>query len=282
MNSEEQSLGEQIKATVVAIHLFQARHPSIVTQPESLRRSAESIQAYPISSKRHLQAMRSELDSTIRELRREVALGYWPRRTYDLLVAHLRDEGLIDISTWTDVDAGRMKKVLEKGAIRTPAELRLAIEYRDTLDEEQRRPIDALIDSYEAGRVARSKKASSPRSGSRAAGAGSKLSIDDLALVDLLRRSAVASYEYAASRSEASANDKEILEERAETWRTTETATPRDLKDMEEGFWVSMSNLRKRLTEEQFQELTRMLQEQGLMDISELLKAPKSQSRRAR
>lgn len=282
MNAEEKSLGETIKATVVAIRRFQAQYPSSVTDPDSMRRDAEDIQTYPISSKRHLLAMRSELDATIRELRRQVSRGYWPRRTYDLLVAQLRDEGLIDISARTDADAERMKKVLEKGEIRTRAELRVATEYRDTIDDEElQRRIDDLIGLYEIGHQAGRKIASGLRSESKGAGTGSKLSSDDLAFVDLLRRSAVASYEYAATRDEASVEDRRSLENRAETWRTIEIATRRDLKDMEGGFWISVSKLRNRLTEEQFQQLTRKLQEQGLVDIS-AVKTPASRSRKVR
>lgn len=283
MNAEEKSLGEKIKATAVAIYLFQARYPSSVCDPDSMRRSAEDLQTYPISSKRHLQAMRSDLHATVRELRRQVSRGYWPRRTFDLLVEHLRGEGLIDISTLADTDAERMKKVLESGEIRTAAQWRLATEYRDTIDDEElQRRIDDLIQSYEAGPEVRRAIASNSRSGSKAAGARSKLTSDDFAFADLLSRSAVASYEYAATRDDASAKDKQILEERAETWRTIEIATRRDLRDMEGGFWVSLSNLRNRLSEEQFQQLTIKLQEQGLIDVSELLKSPKSRSRRAR
>jgi hypothetical protein len=281
MDADEKSLGEKLKATKVAICRFLARHPSLVNDPESMRREAESIRLYAISSKRHLQAMRSELDATIRELRRLVSLGYWPRRTYDLLVARLRREGLIDISTWSDADAGRMQKVLKNGAIRTAGQLRLATEYRDTIDDEElQRRIDDLIRLYEAG--GRRGKASRPRPVSKATGTGSKLSSDDLAFADLLRRTAIASHEYVAARGATSETDRRFLKERAETWSTGEIATRRDLNDMEAGFWVSLSKLRQRLSEEQFRHLTGKLQQEGLIDISDLLKAPNSRSRRAR
>lgn len=282
MNAEEKRLGELMKATIVAMYSFKARHLSSVNNPESMRRVAEDIQAYRISSKRHVQAVRSELDSSIREARRQVSLGYWPRRTYDEMVAHLRGEGLIDISTWTDTDAERMKEVFENGEIRTAAQWRLATEYRDTVDEEQRRQIDDLIGMYEAKRDVRRSKSSGLRSAPKAVGTGSKLTSDDLAFAEVFRRSAVASYEYAATRDEVSAKDKGILESRADTWRTIEPATRRDLKDIEEAFWFSLSKLRNRLAEDQFQELTRRLQEQGLVDISDVVKARNSRSRRAK
>ncbi|HWK52636.1 MAG TPA: hypothetical protein VNR40_22240 [Steroidobacter sp.] len=282
MNADEKSLGERMKATAVAIRHFQARHPPTVSDPDSMRRLAEDLQAYPIASKRHLQQMRSELDATARQLRRHVSRGYWPRHTYDLLVAHLRGEGLIDISTWTDTDAERMKQILEAGEIRTAAQWRLATEYRDTVDDEKlRRQIDGLIDSYEAGRPTRREKSAGAGSKSKTAGSGSKLSSDELALIDLLRRSAVASYEYAAARPETSAKDKPILEGRAETWRTIEITTKRDLKDMEDAFWASLLKLRKRLTEAQFQQLATRLQDQGLIDISSRVKASTRRSKRA-
>ena len=281
MNAEEKRLGERMKATKVAICRFQARYPSSVSDPDSMLREAEEIQAYPISSKRHVQAMRSELNATVRELRRQVARGYWSRRTYNLLVTQLRGEGLVDISAWTDTDAERMKKVFENGEIRTRAEWRLASEYRDTIEDEALQSrIDDLIGLYESGRKGRRQKAPGPRSGSSAAGASTKLSIDELAFADLLRRSAVASYVYAVA--EANPEDKRILEDRAETWRTIEIETRRDLKDMERGFWVSLSKLRNRLTEEQFQQLTKAMQKEGLIDISGPLKAPNSSSRSAR
>src|SRR4029453_7024245 len=148
---EDRRLGEGMKATKVAICLFQARHPPTESNPESWRRLAEDFQAYPMTSKRHLQQMRSEMDATARELRRDVSRGRWPRRTYDLLIEHLQAEGLIDISTWIDADAEQINKLLENGEIRTMAQWRLATECRDTVDDEtQLRQINDLIDSYEA------------------------------------------------------------------------------------------------------------------------------------
>src|SRR5438045_3117950 len=112
--------------------------------------------------------MRSELDATIRELRRQVSRGYWPRRTYNHLIAHLKDEGHIDISTWADADAERMKKILEVGEIRTLAQWRLATEYRDTIDGPEQRRIDDLIGLYEAKRDVRRTKACNPRTAAKA------------------------------------------------------------------------------------------------------------------
>lgn len=43
-----------MKATTVAILYFHARNPSSVSEADSLRHDAEAIQAYPVSSKRHV------------------------------------------------------------------------------------------------------------------------------------------------------------------------------------------------------------------------------------
>ncbi len=282
MNADEKHLGERIKATIVAICLFKARHPSSVSNPDSLRREAEDIEAYAIASKRHLQAMRSELDATIRESRRQVSRGYWPRRTYDRLIAHLKDEGHIDISTWVDTDAERMKKILDVGEIRTLAQWRLAAEYRDTIDGPEQRRIDDLIGLYEAKRDVRRTKAANPRAeAAQAPSAGSKITSDNLAFAEVLRRSAMTGWDYAASRDEASADDERRLQALAETWRTFKIATPRDIKDMEKAFWISMTTLRNRLTDPQFQELTQRLQQEGLVDISGVVKARNPLSARA-
>jgi hypothetical protein len=268
-------LGEMIKATKVAICHFLAQHPSSVSDPDSMRRDAEVIQAYPISSRRHLRAMRSELDATVRELRRQVSRGHWPRHTYDLLVAQLRGKGLIDISSWIDTDAERMKQILENGEIRRLADLRLATEYRDTITNENlRRRVDELIVSFEANRGASLKKPPRPRSGSKGTSQNSKLSREDLAFLDLLRRSAIASFEYAARSGQT---NKQLMTDRVTTWRTIEVATQRDLKELERAFWTAMSKLRRyRLTEEEFRKLAAKLQEEQLIDISKLAKAPGS------
>ncbi len=281
MNADDQLLGERIKATIVAICLFKAQYPSSVSNPDSLRHLAEDIEAYRIASKRHLQAMRSELDGTIRESRRQVSRGYWPRRTYDRLIAHLKDEGHIDISTWADTDAERMKKILDVGEIRTLAQWRLATEYRDTIDGPEQPRIDDLIGLYEAKRNVRRSNAASPRTVAKANVAGSKISSDDLAFAGLLRRTAVMGLDYAANRDEASADDKRRLQDRAETWRTFKIATERDIKDMEKAFWISMTKVRNRLTDPQFQELTQRLQQEGLVDISGVVRARNPLSARA-
>jgi hypothetical protein len=277
ISDEEKRLGETMKATKVAICHFLAQHPSSVSDPDSMRRDAEVIQAYPISSRRHLRAMRSELDATIRELRRQVSLGHWPRRTYDLLVAQLRGKDLIDISSWADTDAERLKQILENGEIRRLADLRLATEYRDTIaDEHLRRRLDELIASFEAKRGASLEQSSRP--GPKGPSPSSKLSRDDLAFLNLLRRSAIASFEYAARTGET---NKRLMEDRIATWRTIEIATQCDLKELERAFWAAIAKLRRyRLTEEEFRKLAAKLQEEQLIDISQLAKAPASRPRR--
>jgi hypothetical protein len=279
ITDEEKRLGETMKATKVAICHFLAQHPSSVSDPDSMRRDAEVIQAYPISSRRHLRAMRSELDATVRELRRQVSLGHWPRRTYDLLVAQLRGKDLIDISSWIDADADRLKQILENGEIRRLADLRLATEYRDTIaDEHLRRRLDELIASFEAKRGASLEQSSRPLSGSKGSSPSSKLSSDDQAFLNLLRRSAIASFEYAARSGET---NKRLMEDRIATWRTIEIATQRDLKELERAFWAAISKLRRyRLTEEEFRKLAAKLQEERLIDISQLAKTRASRPKR--
>jgi hypothetical protein len=259
-----------MKDTRVAICRFLAKDSSPIWDSSWMRRQAEIIETYPIESRRHVHAMRGALDATVRNLRRQLSLGRWSQRSYDSLASHLRSNGLIDIATWVDSDAERIHALLDRGEIRTVAELRLATEYRDFVDDPQLLDrVNELIAGYEARRGVRVRNQGRPRSPSRAS--TRQLSSDELAFVGLLKRSAIAAYEYAAARETRPA-EKRKMRDRGAVWRTLEAATQRELKGLEDGFWVSMSKLRRnRLSEREFRTLSVKLKADGLIDISDLL-----------
>lgn len=151
LTDADRAFGEAMKLTYVEMYRFLYTQPAAFSaDPMRVIRDAEGIASYPIPTKRHLQAIRSELEAGVRKFRRQVSRGYWPPDTYGRMVAHLRDKGLIDLSTWHDADAERIKRILERGEIRTRAELRRTTEYCDTIGEgELRRALGELIQSYE-------------------------------------------------------------------------------------------------------------------------------------
>src|SRR5262249_5231024 len=160
---------------------------------------------------------------------------YWHRDDYRRLAAELRGRGLIDIDTWPDADAARIQKILERGGIRSRAEYRLATEYRDFLDDEELLDrVNELLSWYEAAGSRPVAGSPSNKSETKRRAGTSKLSAEDLVLLDTLRRSAIASFEYAAGHSKKGAQARTPMARKAETWRTIEIDTVRDLKDMEQ------------------------------------------------
>ncbi len=271
LTDEEKRAGELVKATTVAIYDFLARHPSAVSQPDSLERDADEIRSYPMLSMRHVHAMRSEFEATVREIRRQVSLGYWSQANYDRLTSELLKKGLIDITQWRDVDAARVKEILEKGEIRKTAEFRLMSEYLDTVsDEELRAKIDALLKAYELSRHVTNKISASEAGRKKKPTGASGLSQQELDFIEKVRRSAIASLEYAAMYGEDRGRGKPSIGNRLEAWRSTEVKTRRDLKDMERAFWAILSKVRRDyLTEAEYKKLAGKLTHDGLIDISQ-------------
>jgi hypothetical protein len=274
VTAEEQVQGELMKATKAAICEFLALHPSAVTDPGSMTLEADSARAYPIASRRHLLAMRSELGATIRDLKQKISLGYWPRSAYAMLAAELKSKQLIDIAQWHDADAVRVEQLLEANEIRTVADYRLAMEYRDTIgDPELLHKLDELMAAYEATRGAPAASAPGRTTASKRTHRA-KLSPEDFQFLDILRRSAIASFEYAARHGKARVRNPSSLADRANTWRTIKIETPRELRDLERAFWSALSNLRRlRLSQDEFAGLAASLKGQGLIDVSKLIKA---------
>jgi hypothetical protein len=274
LSADEKAFGERLKATKVAICEFLAEHPSTVTDPNSLMEAAASVAAYPISSRRHVLAMESELNSTVRELSRQVSLKYWSRAKYDDLVAHLRTRNLIDISAWTDRDNLRIRGLLERGELRTASEYRLAIEYRDTIeDRETIGRLDAIVTAYEARRGQRFAALSPQTSMVKPTSA---LSSEDLEYADTLRRTAIESLEYAARHGRGGKRGASAMKDRADAWRSLPVVSRRDLHDLEHAFWVVLAKLRRnRLSPDQFETLAAQLKEKGLIDISRVADKPR-------
>lgn len=274
---EEKALGERIKATKVAICEFLAEHPSTVTDPSSLRREAAAVEAYSISSRRHLLAMQSELEATIRELERQILRKYWSRSAFDALVVHLRDRRLIDISDWIDRDALRTKHLLQRGEIRTTSEYRLATEYRDTIaDRDELAKLAEMLGSYEAKRGVPALSAEHGSMSGRST--ASPLSAEDIAYADVLKRSAIESLSYAARYEHEDSLGESSLKERADAWRNLKVVTRRDLRDLERAFWVVLTKLRRyRLSQDQFEALAADLKQKDLMDVSRLSKKSHAQ-----
>lgn len=275
MTAEEKALGERLKATKVAICEFLAEHPSAVTDPSTLRCTAVTIDAYPILSRRHLLAMQSELDATIRELKRQISRKYWTRSAFDALIVHLRDRKLIDISDWIDRDALKTKHLLQRGEIRTAAEYRLATEYRDTIaDGDELAKLTEMLDSYEANRGVPTALWAEQDSMSKKSTA-SPLSAEDLAYADVLKRSAIESLSYAARHEHEGSLGESSLKDRTDAWRSLNVVTRRDLRDLERAFWVVLAKLRRyRLSQVQFEALAAYLKQKSLMDVSRLSKSP--------
>ena len=277
LTADEKAFGERLKATKVAICEFLARQRPALTDPSSFLSQAANIAAYSISSRRHLLAMESELSATIRELRRQMSRKTLTPQSYEALVAHLRSKELIDISVWTDRDALRVKRLLDKGEIRTVAQWRLVSEYRDTIsDPDVLSRLDETVALYETKRglpaAGASRLVGTPATGR------TQLSPQDLERFDLLKRSAIESFEYAAEHGKRDEAGTSPMKNRAEVWRSLSVENRRDLHDAERGFWVALGKLRRnRLSQDQFEKLTAKLRADGLIDISKLSPA----SRRA-
>lgn len=270
LTADDKAFGERLKATKVAICEFLARQRPPVTDPAALLSQAASIAVYPISSRRHLLAMESELSATIRELRRQMSRKTLTRQSYEALVAHLRTKELIDISVWTDRDALRVKRLMDQGEIRTVAELRLVSEYRDTLsDPDVLSRLDEMVALYETKRGLPAATAS--RLVATRTTGSTQLSPQDLERLDLLKRSAIESFEYAAAHGKRDEVGRSPMKSRAEDWRSLVVESRRDLRDAERGFWVALGKLRRnRLSPDQFEKLTAKLRADGLIDISKL------------
>jgi hypothetical protein len=224
--------------------------------------------------------MQSELEATIRELERQISRKYWSRSAFDALMVHLRDRKLIDITDWIDRDAQRTKQLLQRGQIRTAAEYRLVLEYRDTIgDRDELAKLTDMLGSYEAKHGAPPARSAAQSSGSAKATA-SPLSAEDVAYVDLLRRSALESLSHAAQYEHENSPGESSLNERAAAWRSLKVVSRRDLRDVENAFWVVLTKLRRyRLSQEQFEALAADLKQKGLMDVSRLSKGPPPRNR---
>jgi anaerobic glycerol-3-phosphate dehydrogenase len=164
MTEEDRVLGEQIKATIIAIYEYWVAHPYVGADVDQFRKLAVSFRQYQILSKRNITAARSQLNSTLRGLKEVVRDGYWPKRELDALKASLRRASLIDIETFVDTDAKRVNQVLERGEIKTTAEYRLILDKCDEVnDARSLKQLGSLISAYEKRRKAR-KKERPPRS----------------------------------------------------------------------------------------------------------------------
>ena len=150
------------------------------------------------------------------------------------------------------------------------AEVRLVSEYRDTIsDPDVLSRLDEMVALYEAKRglpAANASRLVATRTTGR-----TQLSPQDLERLDLLKRSAIESFEYAAEHGKHDEAGNSPMKNRAEDWRSLVVENRRDLHDAERGFWVALGKLRRnRLSPDQFEKLTAKLRADGLIDISKL------------